>query len=362
MKFSTSIRYATPFIIGLSSAVQLFFDDTKTSPANTIIGPQGDPWEHHIYDRDNFPSHSMRLKSPQDLGVDSVKQYSGYLDITGDKHLFMWFFESRNDPKNDPVILWLNGGPGCSSLEGMLFELGPSNVGADLQLIHNPYSWNSNASVIFLDQPVNTGMSYSGTTIRDTVTGATDVNAMLSLFFQNFPEYPSTDFHLAGESYAGHYIPAIAKAITTSDTYGKYFRLNTLIIGNGLIDDLHQTPTYVDMACGNGSGNDAVLNRNQCTQMRNQVAPFQRLAQQCYSTKDRNTCSRAGSSSNQILQIFASTGLNYYDIRKECDPTPEGLCYADLEYVGGYLNQPKVRAAIGAEVSTWTSCNNTVNS
>lgn len=359
MKVSTVIN-KLPWLAMCASALQLRPDQEDTTPVNEIR-PQNDIWEHRIFDRANFPDHSIRIKSPNSLGVDTVKQWSGYLDITNNKHLFFWFFESRNDPKNDPVILWLNGGPGCSSLEGLFFELGPSMLDSSLNPVYNPYSWNSNASVIFLDQPVNVGMSWSPISVKDTRTGAQDVSALLSLFFQKFPQYPSTDFHLAGESYAGHYIPAIAKEITTQANYGQFFRLNTLMIGNGLIDDLHQTPSYVDMACGNGSGANAVLNRNQCNLISNQVPGFQRLASQCYNTLDAQICSRAGQASNQILQTYFNTGLNIYDIRKKCDKTPDNLCYADLEYVSGYLNQPKVKDAIGADVKTFVSCNTTIN-
>ena len=154
-------------------------------------------------------SYSLRTKKvdPKSLGVDKVKQYSGYLDDDeDDKHLFYWFFESRNDPENDPVVLWLNGGPGCSSLTGLFMELGPSSINKKVELVHNPSSWNSNASVIFLDQPVNVGYSYSGSSVSNTVAAGKDVYALLTLFFKQFPEYAKQPFHISGESYAGHYV------------------------------------------------------------------------------------------------------------------------------------------------------------
>src|SRR2546430_2617908 len=98
--------------------------------------------------------------------------------------IILGFFESRNDPKNDPVVLWLNGGPGCSSLTGLFLELGPSSIDEDLNIVYNPYSWNSNASVIFLDQPVNVGFSYYGSSVSSTVAAGKDVYALLTLFFK----------------------------------------------------------------------------------------------------------------------------------------------------------------------------------
>jgi hypothetical protein len=96
-------------------------------------------------------------------------------------------------------------------------ELGPSSVNkAGTKPIHNEYSWNNNASVIFLDQPINVGYSYGDESVTDTVAAGKDVYALLVLFFKQFPEYKDLPFHIAGESYAGHYIPVFASGNVAS--------------------------------------------------------------------------------------------------------------------------------------------------
>lgn len=130
--------------------------------------------------------YSLRLRSvdPSKLGIDTVKQWSGYMDYKDSKHFFYWFFESRNDPANDPIILWLNGGPGCSSFTGLLFELGPSSISADMKPIHNPYSWNNNASMIFLEQPLGVGFSYGDEKVSSTKLAGKDAYIFLELFLK----------------------------------------------------------------------------------------------------------------------------------------------------------------------------------
>jgi carboxypeptidase C (cathepsin A) len=88
--------------------------------------------------------------------------YSGFVQVDPakqDAKLFGWFFPSRSNPKVDPVVLWMTGGPGCSSELAILFENGPFSVDTNLNLVPNPYSWTNNASVIFIDQPFGTGFS-----------------------------------------------------------------------------------------------------------------------------------------------------------------------------------------------------------
>ncbi|KAE9379291.1 hypothetical protein N431DRAFT_434295 [Stipitochalara longipes BDJ] len=306
-------------------------------------------------------TYSLRAKKvdPSKLGVDKVKQYSGYLDDEeNDKHLFYWFFESRNDPKNDPVILWLNGGPGCSSLTGLFLELGPSSIDSKLKLHDNPYSWNANASVIFLDQPVNVGYSYSGSSVSNTIAAGKDVYALLTLFFKQFPEYAKQDFHIAGESYAGHYIPVFTSEILSHKK--RNINLKSVLIGNGLTDGYTQYEHYRPMACGKG-GYPAVLDEGECQAMDNALPRCQSLIQNCYDSESVWSCVPASIyCNNAFIGPYQRTGQNVYDIRGKCEDS-SNLCYSALGYISEYLNKKEVQQELGAEVSSYDSCNFDIN-
>ncbi|KAF2143467.1 uncharacterized protein K452DRAFT_269012 [Aplosporella prunicola CBS 121167] len=306
-------------------------------------------------------AYNLRAKKvdPSILGVDKVKQYSGYLDDEeNDKHLFYWFFESRNDPENDPVVLWLNGGPGCSSLTGLFMELGPASINKKIEVVHNPYSWNSNASVIFLDQPVNVGYSYSGGSVSNTVAAGKDVYALLTLFFKQFPQYAHQDFHISGESYAGHYIPVFASEILSHKK--RNINLKSVLIGNGLTDGLTQYEHYRPMACGDG-GWPAVLDESECQAMDNALPRCQSLIQSCYNSESVWSCVPASIyCNNALLAPYQRTGQNVYDVRGKCEDS-SNLCYSELGWIAKYLNEDKVMKAVGAEVSSYDSCNFDIN-
>jgi len=308
----------------------------------------------------NLESYNLRTKKvdPKALGVDKVKQYSGYLDDEeDDKHLFYWFFESRNDPKNDPVVLWLNGGPGCSSLTGLFMELGPSSINKKIETVYNDYSWNSNASVIFLDQPVNVGFSYSGGSVSNTVAAGKDVYALLTLFFKQFPEYATQDFHIAGESYAGHYIPVFASEILSHKKNN--INLKSVLIGNGLTDGLTQYEYYRPMACGDG-GWPAVLDESECQAMDNALPRCTSLIENCYNSESVWQCVPASIyCNNAMIGPYQRTGQNVYDVRSKCEGS--SLCYNELDWISEYLNKADVQASLGAEVSSYESCNFDIN-
>ncbi|KAJ2803800.1 hypothetical protein H4R20_002749, partial [Coemansia guatemalensis] len=226
-----------------------------------------------------LPNQQLRIKQPK-LCDTNLTQYSGYLDTDKDHHFFFWFFEARNVSKNKdaPVILWMNGGPGCSSSLGALMEHGPCRVdkGGKTMSLHR-YGWNDQAHIIFIDQPLNVGFSY-GKRVFDSYTAGEDVYNFLQLFYHAFPEYSNGDLHIFSESYGGHFVPATAKAIQEKNTeYSEKQRLGLLSpaegqkrvlpltsigIGNGITDPLIQYKSYSTIACN--STYEPVLTKDQC--------------------------------------------------------------------------------------------------
>ncbi|EDQ88901.1 uncharacterized protein MONBRDRAFT_37373 [Monosiga brevicollis MX1] len=149
------------------------------------------------------------------------------------------FIESENDPSNDPVVLWLNGGPGSSSLIGLLTENGQFNTnddsinGSNINLIYNPYSWSQVANVLYLEQPKGVGFSYcaEGVSCVNTDESVGEEGAdFLERWFESFSEFKSNDFYITGESYAGIYIPEIMKEI---DARGSIPNFKGAAIGDG---------------------------------------------------------------------------------------------------------------------------------
>ena len=314
--------------------------------------------------REKFKNHSLRVREghPELLHLDSVKQHTGYLDIEDeDKHLFYWFFELRNDPANDPIILWLNGGPGCSSSTGLFFELGPSLISEEIYPVYNPYSWNLNASVIFLDQPVGVGYSHLSKKISTTAAAGKDVYAFLELFFKKFPQFnsPSTKFHIAGELYGGHYVPKFASEIINQKD--RTFELSSILVGNGITDALIQLDSQRSMLCGEG-GIDQMATDEECAEMADQYEKCVPFAKLCYNLQNPFACVPATLICSRIGDKVKSVPpFNPYDIRKPCEGD-SGLCYEGLDYSAKFLNSEFVKMVLGvdSEVQEFQPCSNDV--
>lgn len=311
-----------------------------------------------------FPDYTLRVFQPAETKpkykFDDVNYYTGYLDVElTNKHLFYWFFESRNDPKTDPVILWLNGGPGCSLTTGLFRELGPSLINADIEPESNPYSWNNNALVVFLDQPIGVGYSYTDDPSEYhnlTYAAANDVYAFLELFFDRFPQFRPLEFHMAGESYGGHYLPAFAQEVLKHPH--RSFNLTSVIIGNGNTNPLVQWPYFQPMVCGLG-GVAPVVNASLCQQMAAHTPECVKAIEDCYSSDNITLCQYADKLCLEILRTaYHETHRSPYDMRLNCD---EVDCDAPSNRVVEFLRKPEVIRQVGAAVDSFVLCSSNVS-
>ncbi|XP_010472299.1 PREDICTED: serine carboxypeptidase-like 10 isoform X2 [Camelina sativa] len=141
---------------------------------------------------------------------------TGYIGIGEEENIqvFYYFIKSEKNPKEDPLLLWLDGGPGCSSLGGLLFENGPLALKSEVyngitpSLVSTTYSWTKMANIIYLDQPVGAGFSYSRTPIgktSDTIE-VKRIHDFLQKWLSKHPQFISNSFYVTGDSYSGNYI------------------------------------------------------------------------------------------------------------------------------------------------------------
>merc|ERR1712166_585783 len=308
--------------------------------------------------------------APETAICDPVQQYSGYFNLsTGDKNYFYWSFESRSKPATDPVVLWMTGGPGCSSEVALFGENGPCKVNADgTDTISNPYSWNSNATVIYIDQPAGTGFSYGSGMDHDEVGVANDMYDFLQQFFKAHPDLAARDFYAVGESYAGHYIPAVTHKIWENNkalpSGAIHINHQGTAVGNGLTDPLIQYKYYKDMIISTNNHKPAV---GKVVHAAMEAATPVCLAaiKACDGFGSNTTamgipggCLAAIETCNLGLLIpYTLTGMNPYDMRIKCAKPP--LCY-DFSNVGTFLDSAAVRATLEVGTRKWSDCNHLV--
>ena len=145
-----------------------------------------------------------------------------------------------DDSTSVPVILWLNGGPGCSSLDGLVYEHGPFRINATdpTKLYRFDETWAKVGHMLYLESPLGVGYSYSNAkadyNVDDDQTAAQNL-AAVEKFFALFPELGARDFFITGESYAGVYVPTLAEAILNATESGTYTGapLKGMAAGNG---------------------------------------------------------------------------------------------------------------------------------
>ena len=179
-------------------------------------------------------------------------QKSGLVPMGNGDDMFYWLFKSRGSPETDPLMIWLTGGPGCASEVALFYENGPYTINDDLTLNPNAQSWNKVSNLLYVDQPVGTGFSRCSSIFHYDSTEdeiAANIKTFIDGFLQANPEFRGRDFFITGESYAGHYIPAIAYHFVKEIPAGSLgLNFKGIAIGNGWVDPVVQYPQYAEFA------------------------------------------------------------------------------------------------------------------
>ncbi|KAE8452978.1 hypothetical protein EG329_012165 [Mollisiaceae sp. DMI_Dod_QoI] len=296
-----------------------------------------------IYQSEVSPSYSIRVKRQNATLCDTpVNQYTGWLDI-GQKHFFFWYFKAENTaPKRDgsePLALWLAGGPGVSSMLSLFQELGPCLVNEHGNgTVNNPFGWNKETALIFVDQPAGVGFSYvdEGEHVPgDSFTSAADMHLFLQIFMgQVFPEHKNGPLVITGESYAQ---PQVS--------------LKSLAIGNGLVSPLDRAYGYWETLCTTNPGvKEPVFNETICDIMATNLPRCMEVAKVCYDHPDPAICQTAETVCwDGVINFYDSQahagGRNRFDITAPCEI--DDFCYADMKLVGDYLNLSSSFSALG---------------
>ncbi|KAL1368415.1 hypothetical protein AAHE18_02G119800 [Arachis hypogaea] len=170
--------------------------------------------------------------------------YIGLGDSDDDMQVFYYFIKSENNPKNDPLLLWLTGGPGCSSFSGLSFQIGPMKFkieeydGSLPKLIPRPQSWTKVANIIFVDLPMGTGFSYAKNIFphRSDWKFVHQTHRFIRKWLAENPEFLSNKFYMAADSYSGIPAPPITQEIADGNERGLEPRINLqgYILGNPL--------------------------------------------------------------------------------------------------------------------------------
>ncbi|EJU02963.1 serine carboxypeptidase [Dacryopinax primogenitus] len=295
-----------------------------------------------------------------------VYQASGYADIAQNQSIFFWYFASRKGEEGAPLTVWMNGGPGSSSMLGLFQELGPCRVTDDaLNYAYNPYSWSNASNMLFIDQPVGVGFSYGTAKVNNSQAAAEDLWTFIQVFLSDarFSRLANSSLGIWTESYGGHYGPTFANyilqqntAIDTGLVHGIKLNLSTLGIGNGLTNALVQYPHYVTYAMSNPYNvmlaNDTVLT-NANTSLYTPGGCLD-MIEDCYASQTRNGMANASvcAEAQQFCNKFVLTPIvgNYdeYDVRLQ----QPALYPPDILHL---LRDPALLSAIGVpSYVNWT--------
>ncbi|XP_058753655.1 serine carboxypeptidase-like 45 [Vicia villosa] len=301
-------------------------------------------------------------------------QFSGYVNVDdkNQKALFFYFVEAQNDAASKPLVLWLNGGPGCSSLGvGAFSENGPFRPKGQA-LVSNQFSWNTEANMLYLESPIGVGFSYSTDTssyegVNDKIT-ARDNLIFLQNWFVKFPQYRNRSLFIVGESYAGHYVPQLAELMLQFNKKEKLFNLKGIALGNPLLEYATNLNSRAEFFWSHGLISDSTF------KMFTSVCNYSRYVREYYNGAVSPLCSsvmsRVTTETSRfvdkydvtldvcISSVFSQTKvLNPKQVNETID-----VCVEDETL--NYLNRKDVQSALNARlvgIQRWSPCSNVLD-
>ncbi|KAF8378062.1 hypothetical protein HHK36_029396 [Tetracentron sinense] len=301
----------------------------------------------------------------------SFQQFSGYVNVDKKKQraLFYYFAEAEIDPASKPLVLWLNGGPGCSSLGvGAFSENGPFRPSGEI-LVRNEYSWNREANMLYLETPIGVGFSFttdssSYKAVDDKITGMDNL-VFLQHWFVKFPQYINRDLFITGESYAGHYVPQLAELMIQFNKKEKLFNVKGIALGNPVLEFSTDFNSRAEFFWSHGLISDSTY------RMFTSGCNYSRYVSEYYRGSVSSVCSIVMSQVNKETSRFVdkydvtldvcmssvlsqSIVLNPKQVTERID-----VCVED-ETVN-YLNRRDVQKALHARlvgVNRWAVCSN----
>ncbi|PQQ06278.1 serine carboxypeptidase-like 45 [Prunus yedoensis var. nudiflora] len=320
----------------------------------------------------HHPDHNItRLPGQPHVGF---QHFSGYITVDDQKHkaLFYYFVEAEINPASKPLVLWLNGGPGCSSLGvGAFSENGPFRPDGEV-LVRNEYSWNREANMLYLETPVGVGFSYSKSSssyvaVDDEAT-ARDNLVFLQRWFNKFPQYKHRDLFLTGESYAGHYIPQLANLMVEINRKEKLFSLKGIALGNPVLEFSTDFNSRAEFFWSHGLISDSTYN------MFTSVCNYSRYVSEYYRDSVSPSCSKVMSQVSRetskfvdkydvTLDVCISSVLSQSKVISPNQMTERiDVCVEDK--IVNYLNRKDVQKALHARlvgVRRWDVCSNVLD-
>lgn len=277
------------------------------------------------------------------LSIYAANSTSRFANRTSDNELFFWFFPSENPAASNEIVIWLNGGPGCSSMDGLFQENGPFLWQSGTYSPQpNPFAWTNLTNMVWIDQPIGTGLSKWAKGAPELVTSEDVVAEQFAGFWQNFIEtfdMQGYDVYLTGESYAGMYVPYIASHfLDLNDT--TYFnvkgiQINDPSIGSGTVLEEAPAAQYLKEY-------GVLFNLNETT-----TASINQKAEDCgYNEFMDLAFTFPPTGKFPSPTSFAKSGIN---VNQECDVWDDSKCFR------GYFPVDHLGATISV-LFTKTSC------